>query len=139
MNCRLLLALYAGAGFFVAAPTAFADGDDSQHSASAMQMMIDESTGKKMEHEDDAGHRSAVVSAGVFDTSGNSNISALIPAVSQQPQYSADGVMSAKIGLEHFKFLVVTQDENGEMVTTHVPATQFDVKALPVPTVQEEK
>jgi hypothetical protein len=136
MKLKPMLALYAGASLLLVSPAVFADDD---HAASAMQMMIDEKTGNKIEHEDDAGHAPAVMSTGIPDTGGNSNISAMIPATTPAPQTNADGSMSAQIGLEYFKYLVVTKNEQGEAVFTHVPADQFEVKKLPASSEQEEK
>ncbi len=137
MRLRFLLVLYMGASLFLVGPAVFAD--DGDRATPAMQVMIDKKTGKKMEREDDAGDSPKMTTTGITDTGRNSNISAMIPADSQPPQYHADGSISAKIGLEHFKYLVVTKDENAEPVITHVPAEQVDAEELPEPAGREEE
>lgn len=141
MTFRLLLPLFMGASLILVGPPVFADDDDdeSDRTAPAMQVMIDEKTGNLMEDEDDSGDSQGMTTTGMTDTGRNSNISAMIPGESQPPQYNADGSMSAQIGFEHFKYLVVTKDQSDELVMTHVPAGQFDAEALPKPADREEK
>jgi len=144
MRCKILLALFSGAGLLFVGPVgpgvlADDDDDNEKHATPTMQLMIDAETGHKIEHEDDSGQTHAMSSSGVVDMGGNSNISAMIPAVSQAPQTRADGSKSAQIGLEHFDFLVLTKDENGETEFTHVPADQFDADKLPAASADQEK
>jgi len=138
MRLRLLLALFLSASLFLVGSAVFAD-DDDDHAAPAMQVMIDEKTGKKTEREDDAGNTPSMVTTGIVDTGRNSNISAMMPAKSQPPQYHADGSISAQLGLEHFKYLVVTKNENGEPVMTHLPAGQLEAEDLPEAADREEE
>ena len=143
MRLRLLLALYVAASLIFVGPAVLADDDDDDDSddnaAPAMQVRIDKKTGEKMESEDDAGDSPGMTTTGITDTGRNSNISAMIPANSEPPQYHADGSMSARIGFENFKYLVVTKDENGDPIITHVPAKQVDAEALPAPADREEQ
>ncbi len=141
MRCKILLALFSGAGLLFVGPGVLAndDNDNDEHAAPAMQLMIDEKTGHKIEHEDDSGQSHTISSNGVVDMGGNSNISAMIPAVSQPPRTNSDGSRSAQIGLEHFEYLVLTKGENGETKFTHVPADQFDADKLPAASAEEEK
>ena len=141
MTYRLLLPLFMGASLFLVSPTVIADDDDDDDDggAAAMQVRIDRETGEKLTAEDDSGDAPQAAVSRVIDSGRNSNVSLMIPAKSQPPQYHADGSVSAQIGMEHLKYLVVTKDEDGNNVITHVPAEQFDDENISVSIGQEEE
>lgn len=138
MTIRKLLALYVGASFFLVGPTVLADDDDDS-GAPAMQLKIDSKTGEKLTAEDDSGNALQAIESRVVDSGRNSNVSVLVPAKSQPPQYRSDGSVSAQIGLEHLEFLVITKDEDGNNVINHVPVEQFDDENVSVSAGREEQ
>jgi hypothetical protein len=101
-----------------------ADGKSNNRSERAVQVHIDKETGKKMAAADDSNlGATEEAAAPIVDTSG------MMPVKSEPAQYHADGSMSAKIGTEHLKFLVMTVDENGEKAILHQDSDKIDLEA----------
>ncbi len=123
MKKRQLLALYAGAISLITAP-AFADDDDDDSSdddAPKLQVMVDES-GEILSAEDDSARSGLAAPSTVGQVDG---LSIIVPDASQPRQYNADGSSYAQVGREHFKYLFVTFDENGEMSFEHLTEDQL--------------
>ncbi len=134
MKLRKLLALFVGVALSCGIFPAYADDDDDDDdddASPAMQVMLDERTGAKLEAEDDSGAASGLaVTTGVIDRGTNANISAMIPATTEGPVYHADGSMSARIGLENLKYLSVVRTPDGEFVYLHIPAKEIPIEDL---------
>ena len=139
MTFRLLLPLFMGASLILVGPPVFADDDDddSDSTAPAWQVMIDKDSGEVLAAEDDSEDSPRMTETSITDTGRNSNISAMIPSKSQSSQYNADGSVSMQLGLENFKYLVVSAGENDEMISTHVPVERLELDDLSKPTGRE--
>lgn len=119
MKTRSMLGLSLGVCILFAGQAALADQGNGKalgKSAPGVQVHIDKQTGKKTAPDD-----SALAELAAQSEEGLEAVSATtgIAAETQPPQVNADGSMSAKLGLEHMKFLVLTVGEDGERTMTH--------------------
>lgn len=121
MKSLTLLGLSLGVSLFLAGPAVAEKGKDKPKNAKAMQIQLDKKTGKKLSAPDDS-EQSAEAATPVLDTRG------MMPTKAEPPQYHADGSISARIGTENLKFLVVTIDENGNRTLTHQPINDVDLE-----------
>lgn len=127
MNIQSILGLCLSGSLLFAGQAALADkGKEKSNNRSeqAVQVHLDKETGKKLGAADDSNLGAAKEAADpIVDTSG------LMPVESEPAQYHSDGSMSAKIGTEHLKFLVMTVDENGEKAIMHQESDEIDLEA----------
>ena len=122
MKSRSLLGLCLGVSLLVAGPAIADKGNDKPKNARAMQVMLDKNTGKKLSAPDDSEQTTAAAAETVIDTKG------IMPTQAEPPQYHADGSMSARIGTENLKFLVVTMDADGNKNMSHQRIDNVDLE-----------
>ena len=122
MKSQILLGLSLSISLLLAGPAIAEKGKDKPKNARAMQVQLDKKTGKKLSAPDDSDLSAEAVAETVVDTRG------MMPAKAEPPQYHADGSMSARIGIENLKFLVVTMDEDGNKTVTHQPIDNVDLE-----------
>ena len=122
MKSLTLLGLSLGVSLLLAGPAIADKGKDKPKNAKAMQVQLDKKTGKKLSAPDDAEPSAEAIGETVVDTRG------MMPAKAEPPQYHADGSMSARIGIENLKFLVVTMDEDGNKTLTHQPIDDVNLE-----------
>ena len=140
MKLRKLLALFAGASLFFVGPVAMADDDDDDSDgAPEMQVMVDEKSGEILEAEDDSGDAATASAADQARTVLSGGLSSVVPASSGPRQYNADGSSFAQVGREHFKYIFVTVDENGETSIKHLSREQLAEENLVTPAGKEEQ
>lgn len=124
MKIQSLLGLCLGASLLLAGPVALADkGKDKPKNARAMQVQLDKKTGRIMNEADDADLTAKASSAeAVVDAKG------IMPTQGEAPQYHADGSVSAKLGTENLKYLVLTIDDDGNKTLTHQKLDNLNLK-----------
>jgi hypothetical protein len=124
MRSRSLLGLCLSVCLISAGPAIADNGKskDKPKNARAMQVMLDKKTGKKLSAPDDAAQTAEAAAETVVDTRG------MMPVQAEPPQYHADGSMSARIGTENLKFLVVSIDEDGNKTLTHQPIEDVNLE-----------
>jgi hypothetical protein len=122
MKSLTLLGLSLGVSLLLAGPAIADKGKDKPKNAKAMQVMLDKKTGKKLSAPDDSEPSAEALGETIVDTRG------MMPAKAEPPQYHADGSMSARIGIENLKFLVVTMDEDGNKTVTHQPIDDVNLE-----------
>lgn len=122
MKSRSLLGLCLGVSLLMAGPAIADKGNDKPKNARAMQVMLDKNTGKKLSAPDDSEQTTAAAAETVVDTKG------IMPTQAEPPQYHADGSMSARIGTENLKFLVVTMDADGNKTMSHQRIDNVDLE-----------
>lgn len=127
MKIQSVLGLCLSGSLLLAGQAALADNGkekSNNRSEQAVQVHLDKETGKKMGAADDSNlGATEEAAAPIVDTNG------MVPVKSEPAQYHADGSMSAKIGTEHLKFLVMTVDENGEKAILHQESDEIDLEA----------
>ena len=127
-------ALLLGACLVMPASYVLADDDDDERDdddAPAMQVMIDED-GEILEAEDDSG--AVRIPAGTIQQRGAGQLGAQTPVT-----YHADGSVSAEVGREHYKYLVIRIDEDGKQVVDHVPVNELPDFQKPAPVDGKEQ
>lgn len=122
MKSLTLLGLSLSVCLLLAGPAVADKGKDKPKNARAMQVQLDKKTGKKLSAPDDSEQAAAAAAETVVDTKG------MMPVQAEPPQYHADGSMSARIGTENLKFLVVTIDEEGNKTLTHQPIEDVNLE-----------
>lgn len=126
MKFKSILGLCLSGSLLFAGQAALADKGkkkSNNRSEQAVQVHIDKETGKKIGAADDSNLGAKEEASTVVDVSG------MMPVESEPAQYHADGSMSAKIGTEHLKYLVMTVDENGEKAIMHQNSDEIDLEA----------
>mgnify|MGYP000140306159 CR=1 FL=1 len=122
MKSLTMLGLCLSVGLLLAGPATAENGKDKPKNAKAMQVQLDKKTGKKLSAPDDSEQSVAAADAPIVDTKG------MMPMQSEPLQYHADGSVSARIGTENLKFLVVSIDENGNKTLTHQPINDVNLE-----------
>lgn len=122
MKLLTLLGLSLGVSLLLAGPAVADKGKDNPKNAKAMQIQLDKKTGKKLSAPDDSEQPFEAAAEAIVDTRG------MMPIKAEPPQYHADGSMSARIGIENLKFLVVTMDEEGNKTVTHQPIDDVNLE-----------
>lgn len=122
MKLLTLLGLSLGVSLLLAGPAVADKGKDNPKNAKAMQIQLDKKTGKKLSAPDDSEQPFEAAAEAIVDTRG------MMPIRAEPPQYHADGSMSARIGIENLKFLVVTMDEEGNKTVTHQPIDDVNLE-----------
>ena len=109
MKTQSILGLCLSMSLLLIGPTAMADkgkDQEKQKNARAMQVQLDKKTGKKLSAPDDSDLTAKVAAAEpIVDAKG------MMPVAAEPPQYHADGSVSAKLGTENLKYLVLTVGE----------------------------
>lgn len=126
MNTQLLLGLCLSAALMLAGPVAFADngkGKSNAKGARAVQVQIDKKTGKKIAPDDSD---AAVQASPTAAAAAASDLSKVMPAQNSDVKYNADGSMSAQLGSENLKYLVMTIDEDGNRTVNHQTADSIE-------------
>jgi hypothetical protein len=113
MKSLILLGLSLSISLLLAGPVIADKGKDKSKNARAMQVMLDKKSGKKLSAPDDSEQTAPAAAEAVVDTKG------MMPVKAEPPQYHADGSISAKVGTENLKFLVVSIDEDGNKTMSH--------------------
>ena len=113
MKSRSLLGLGLSVCLLMAGPAIADANKDKPKNARAMQVQLDKKTGKKLSAPDDSQKSAVAAAESVVDTKG------MMPTQAEPPQYHADGSISARIGTENLKFLVISMDENGNKTLSH--------------------
>ncbi len=131
MSLRDLFAIHLAASMLFASPVFADDDDDEDDGGPVMQVMIDESTGKKTSQVDDVARPGSASTVVVQDSGRSAAVSAFIGATSEGPTYHADGTVSAKIGLDQMNYLIMTIDESGRKTFSHASTDPAELeKAL---------
>jgi len=128
MSNKQILIICLGASVLFAAQTIYADPGNGaeKKSARALQIQIDKDTGRKINGSDSQAELSqqAALPTSSVQSSSSSNRSL-------SPTVHADGMISAQVGIEQMKYLVMTIDENGQRSISHVSAASIDSGAAP--------
>ena len=122
MKSLTLLGLSLSVCLLLAGPAIADKGKDKPKNARAMQVQLDKKTGKKLSAPDDSEQTAEVAAEAIVDTKG------IMPVQADPPQYHANGSMSAKIGTENLKFLVVSIDEDGNKTMSHQPINDVELE-----------
>ena len=122
MKSLILLGLSLSISLLLAGPAIADKGKDKSKNARAMQVMLDKKSGKKLSAPDDSEQTAPAAAEAVVDTKG------MMPVQAEPPQYHADGSISAKVGTESLKFLVVAIDEDGNKTMSHQPINDVNLE-----------
>ena len=122
MKSLILLGLSLSISLLLAGPAIADKGKDKSKNARAMQVMLDKKSGKKLSAPDDSEQTAPAAAEAVVDTKG------VMPVQAEPPQYHADGSISAKVGSENLKFLVVAIDEDGNKTMSHQPINDVNLE-----------
>ena len=129
-------ALLLGACLVMPASYVLAGDDDDKRDdkdAPAMQVMVDKD-GEIIEAEDDSGAVRAP--AGTIQQRGAGQLGS--PS-SAPVTYHADGSVSAVVGKENYKYLVIRIDEDGKQVVDHMPVSELPDFQKPAPVDSKEQ
>jgi len=134
-----ILSLCLGVSMLFAAHTVYADpGKGSeQKSARAMQIQIDKTSGRKIGASDSDAELNQAASTTVNGLEDAT--SALLANKSLPPVLHADGTLSAQVGTEQMKYVVMTVGKDGQRSFSHTSAESIESGVTPSSNTVEEK
>ena len=137
MTTQSLLAPCLGVCLLLAGIAAQAEDENGEPAPASLRIHIDEKTGKKtLPDESDqvqvatrAAAPGAQAAAASREAAALAGISAKlgIPVDSQAPVRNADGSLSARVGLNDMKYLVMTIDKDGKRSVSHRTIDELSV------------